>query len=131
MLFRSKGSAISFIIDIMCGVLTGAAFALHLNTLENLKGIQNLGQVFTVYRTDLFLPAEEFRRRMDEILRMLKAAVPAPGVPRVLAAGEVEYANEARNRELGIPLPPEVVKQLVDLGNEVGADFLSSQPTSA
>ncbi len=31
-----KGSAISFIIDIFCGVLTGAAFASHLNTLEDL-----------------------------------------------------------------------------------------------
>ena len=33
-----KGSAIAFIIDIVCGVLTGAAFASHLNTLENLGG---------------------------------------------------------------------------------------------
>jgi LDH2 family malate/lactate/ureidoglycolate dehydrogenase len=68
---------------------------------------------------------------MDEILRMLKAAAPAPGVPRVLAAGEVEFANESRNRELGVPLPEEVVKQLVDLGNQVGADFPSLHPTCA
>jgi LDH2 family malate/lactate/ureidoglycolate dehydrogenase len=127
----AKGSAISFIIDIMCGVLTGAAFALHLNTLENLKAEQNLGQVFSAFRTDLFLPPDEFARRMDEILRMLKAAAPAPGVPRVLAAGEVEFANESRNRELGVPLPEEVVKQLVDLGNQVGADFPSLHPTCA
>jgi LDH2 family malate/lactate/ureidoglycolate dehydrogenase len=125
----AKGSAISFIIDIMCGVLTGAAFALHLNTLENLKAVQNLGQVFSVFRTDLFLPADEFARRMDEILRMLKAAAPAPGVPRVLAAGEVEFANESRNREHGVPLPEEVVKQLVDLGSQVGVDFLALRPT--
>ena len=32
-----KGSAISFIIDVFCGVLTGAAFGSHLNTLENLS----------------------------------------------------------------------------------------------
>ena len=32
-----KGSALSFIIDIACGVLTGAAFASHLNTLEDLS----------------------------------------------------------------------------------------------
>jgi LDH2 family malate/lactate/ureidoglycolate dehydrogenase len=123
-----KGSAISFIIDIMCGVLTGASFALHLNTLENLKAEQNLGQVFTAYRTDLFLPADEFARRMDEILRMLKAAVPAPGVPRVLAPGELESATESKNRELGVPLPEEVVKQLVDLGGQVGVDFPSLNP---
>src|ERR1035438_6316650 len=52
-----KGSAISFIIHILSGVLTGASFALHLNTLEDLKTEQNLGQVFAAVRTDLFLPA--------------------------------------------------------------------------
>src|ERR1039457_5971289 len=67
-----KGSAISFIIDILSGVLTGASFALHLNTLEDLKTEQNLGQVFAAVRTDLFLPAEEFARRVDEIDRKSK-----------------------------------------------------------
>jgi LDH2 family malate/lactate/ureidoglycolate dehydrogenase len=118
-----KGSAISFLIDILSGVLTGASFALHLNTLENLGAVQNLGHVFAAYRTDLFLPAGEFARRMDEILRMLKAAPPAPGVERVLAPGEVEFAAEARNRKLGILLPKEVIGQLAQLGDEVGVPF--------
>ena len=118
-----KGSAISFIIDIFSGVLTGAAFALHLNTLENLKAVQNLGHVFAAYRTDMFLPAGEFARRMDEILRMLKAAAPVPGVPRVLAPGELEFATEARNRKLGILLSQEVAGQLSHLGGEVGVRF--------
>jgi len=118
-----KGSAISFIIDILSGVLTGASFALHLNTLENLNAVQNLGHVFTAFRTDLFLPAAEFRRRMDDILRMLKASPPAPGISEVLAPGEVEFEKEAVNRERGIPLPVEVVAQLTRLGGEVGVPF--------
>lgn len=125
-----KGSAISFIIDIFSGVLTGAAFALHLNTLENLKAVQNLGHVFAAYRTDMFLPAGEFARRMDEILRMLKAAAPVPGVERVLAPGELEYATEARNRKTGISLPKEVVAQLSDLGAEVGVAFPQPKESS-
>ena len=118
-----KGSAISFIIDILSGVLTGASFALHLNTLENLNAVQNLGHVFTAFRTDLFVPAAEFRRRMDEIVRMLKASPPAPGVSEVLAPGEMEFENEVLNRKFGIPLPAEVVAQLVRLGGEVGVRF--------
>jgi LDH2 family malate/lactate/ureidoglycolate dehydrogenase len=118
-----KGSAISFIIDILSGVLTGAAFARHLNTLENLAAEQNLGQMFVALRTDLFLPAEEFERRMDEVLQMLKTSPPAPGVARVLAPGELEFDIEARNRSLGIPLTEEVIGQLVELGAEVGVAF--------
>jgi LDH2 family malate/lactate/ureidoglycolate dehydrogenase len=118
-----KGSAISFIIDILSGVLTGASFALHLNTLENLNAVQNLGHTFVALRTDLFLPAAEFARRMDEILRMLKNSPAAAGVARVLAPGELEFDTEARHRESGLPLANEVVRQLVDLGRQVNVEF--------
>jgi LDH2 family malate/lactate/ureidoglycolate dehydrogenase len=121
-----KGSAISFIIDILSGVLTGASFAYHLNTLENLGAVQNLGHVFVAYRTDMFLPAGEFLRRMDEILGMLKTSPPARGVERVLAPGEVEFQKEALNRRLGIPLPAEVVAQLAGLGAQVRLPFPAS-----
>jgi LDH2 family malate/lactate/ureidoglycolate dehydrogenase len=118
-----KGSAISFIIDILCGVMTGAAFALHLNTLENLQAEQNLGHVFAAFRTDLFLPPDEFAARMDEILTMLKTSAPAAGVERVLAPGELELDTESRLRRLGLPLAEEVVGQLIDIGEQVGVEF--------
>jgi LDH2 family malate/lactate/ureidoglycolate dehydrogenase len=119
----AKGSAISFIIDIISGVHSGAAFALHLNTLENLEAEQDLGHAFFAMRTDLFQTAEEFARRMDEILGMLKATPPAAGVERVLVPGEIEYRTEARLRAQGIPLPPELVAQLKTLGRECGVEF--------
>lgn len=119
----AKGSAISFIIDILSGVLTGASFALHLNTLENLNAVQNLGHTFIAARTDLFLPARQFAVRMDEILRMLKSSAPAAGVPRVLAPGELEFDTEARYRESGLPIADELVRQLVYLAAEVDVEF--------
>lgn len=118
-----KGSAISFIIDILCGVLTGASFAHYLNTLEDLQSVQNLGHMCAALRTDLFMPAADFLRRMDEILGMLRACPPTPGVERVLIPGEIEAQEESRNRRLGVPLVPEVVQQLVSLGEQVGVPF--------
>lgn len=118
-----KGSAISFIIDILCGVLTGSAFALHLNTLENLEAEQNLGHIFMAMRTDLFMTPDEFAVRMDEIVRMLKSSPPAPDVERVLTPGEIERQNEAKNRVLGVPLVPSVIDQLAALGDELNVSF--------
>jgi LDH2 family malate/lactate/ureidoglycolate dehydrogenase len=69
------------------------------------------------------LPADEFTRRVDEILRMLKAA--APGVERVLVPGEVEFVAEERNRKFGFSLAKEVVQQLAGLGKQVGVHFPS------
>lgn len=118
-----KGSAISFIIDILCGVLTGAAFATHLNTLENLRAEQNLGHVLAAMRTDVFLPAEVFAARMDEILRLLKASPAGDGAERVLVPGEPELANESRNRRFGIAVAAEVVLQLKRLAGELSIEF--------
>jgi LDH2 family malate/lactate/ureidoglycolate dehydrogenase len=129
----AKGSAISFIIDILCGVLTGAAFATHLNTLEDLSAVQNVGHVLAAARTDLFMPGDEFRSRMDAVLKMLKASPPAPGCRRVLVPGEVELAQEARNREHGIALAAPIAAQLGGLGQELGIAFpvpLASAPQS-
>jgi LDH2 family malate/lactate/ureidoglycolate dehydrogenase len=118
-----KGSAISFIVDILCGVLTGAAFAVHLNTLENLEAVQNIGHVFAAIRTDMFVSADEFRLRMDAILRLLRASPAAPGAERVLLPGEIELEKEARNRELGIPLADEIASQIAQLGDELSLAF--------
>ena len=126
-----KGSAISFIIDILCGVLTGAGFGTHLNTLEDLSSVQNVGHVLAAVRTDLFVSDAEFRSRMDEILRMLKAAPPAPGAPRVLAPGEIEQAHEARARAEGIELAGAIAAQLTEFGDGLGVPFPSPVAVSA
>jgi len=118
-----KGSAISFIIDILCGVLTGAAFGSHLNTLEDLTTVQNVGHVMAAVRTDLFVSEGEFRQRMDSILAMLKASPPAPGAGRVLVPGEIELANESRTREQGIELAPAIAAELASFGDALGVPF--------
>ena len=124
-----KGSAISFIIDILCGVMTGASFAYHLNTLEDLSGsVQNLGHVVAALRADLFLPAGTFAARMDEITGMLRACPTAVGVEKVLLPGEIEAEQELWNRRNGVPLVQEVVQQLVSLGAEVNVAFPSRLP---
>jgi len=120
----AKGSAISFIIDIFCGVLTGAAFATQLNTLEDLSAVQNVGHVLAAVRTDLFVPEDAFRRRMDTILRMLKASPPAPGGHgRVLVPGEVELEEESRNRAQGVALAAPIAAQLSALARELDVAF--------
>jgi LDH2 family malate/lactate/ureidoglycolate dehydrogenase len=118
-----KGSAISFLIDVFCGVMTGAAYAGHLNTLEDLTSVQNVGHVVTAIRPDLFLAENVFRERMDEILRMLKRSAPAPGNERVLVPGEIEMANERRHRRDGVPLRDSVAAQLDALGRELAVPF--------
>jgi len=123
----AKGSAISFLIDVLSGVLTSAAFGPRLNTLENLKALQDVGHVMIAIRRDLFISTEEFNGRIKELFAMLTASPPVPGVERVLLPGEPELRAEAQNRELGISLSKEVVEELLDLGNRAGVTFPSQK----
>ena len=126
-----KGSAISFIIDIMCGVLTGASFGTHINTLEDLSSVQNVGHVLAAVRTNLFVSDGEFRERMDAILKMLKNSPPAPGAERVLAPGEIELENEVRARARGIEVAAAIAAQLARFGDELGIGFPAPLEVSA
>jgi LDH2 family malate/lactate/ureidoglycolate dehydrogenase len=119
----AKGSAISFIIDILCGVLTGSGFALNLHRLEDLGAEQNLGHVFAAVRTDLFISSNDFATRMDEILRMLTSSPAVAATSQLLVPGELERQNEGRNRIFGIPLVPSIVEQLAELGESLGLAF--------
>jgi LDH2 family malate/lactate/ureidoglycolate dehydrogenase len=125
----AKGSAISFIIDILSGVLTGAAFASHVKTLDDLSSEQNVGHVLAAVRTDLFMTDAQFRARMDAVLNMLRATPPGPGVSRVLLPGEIELANEARARAEGLVLAAAIAAQLERLGAELDVTFPSTLPT--
>ena len=118
-----KGSAISFLIDILSGALTGAGFGLRLNTLENLEAEQNLGHLFLVIRPDIFVSAGEIAARVDEIFAALQASPPAAGRSRVLLPGEIEAQAETANRELGVELSQEVVSELAQLGSHAGIAF--------
>lgn len=121
----AKGSAIAFIIDLLAGILTGASFGLRLNTLENLKAMQDLGHLFLAIRPDIFLPLEEVTERTDEIFASLIASPPADGTDRVLLPGEIEMRAEQINKVQGVPLNEEVVNELVELGERAGVPFPS------
>jgi LDH2 family malate/lactate/ureidoglycolate dehydrogenase len=85
--------------------------------------------VLAAMRTDLFMTGDEFRNRMDAILGMLKSAPAGPGVDRVLVPGEIELSTEARLREQGIELPPQIATELARFGESLGVPFPSGTAT--
>ena len=103
------------------GVIRLSVYALRIR-----KNVVNAGAMPRIIRTHaaaaLFMTKDEFASRMD-ILRMLKSSPPAPDTENVLAPGEIERQNEAKNKVLGVPLPPRVIDQLAALGAEVNVGF--------
>lgn len=108
-----KGAALSLLMDIFGGVLSGAGFAGEVaNPHKDMAREQNVGHLFLVFRPDLFIPLEDFHARMDHLVRTLKDQPRADGFDEILMPGERESREQARREEEGIPLPREVVAAL-------------------
>jgi L-2-hydroxycarboxylate dehydrogenase (NAD+) len=125
-----KGSALAIWMEIMGGVLTGAAFAGEMKSLyEDFSGPQGIGHVFMAIRPDLFMPLEAFKARMDTMIERFKDSQPGEGVDEVLMPGEPEARREAERRRTGVPLTGEVLASLRTESVSLGVFLPELSPT--
>ena len=66
---------------------------------------------------------------MDQALREIKESRRAAGVERIYIPGEIEAECAERRLVEGIPIPDEVVRDFVELGEELGVPFPVDPPT--
>jgi L-2-hydroxycarboxylate dehydrogenase (NAD+) len=119
-----KGSAIALLLDILSGVLSGAEFGGRvLGVLTNQERESGNGNFMLVLKVAAFMPAEEFKARMDEELGRLRVLRPIKGVKEVIYPGFKEHFIEMERRKEGIPLDPRVVEEARTIGSRYGIEF--------
>jgi L-2-hydroxycarboxylate dehydrogenase (NAD+) len=122
-----KGYGLALLVDILCGVLSGAGYAdtIYPKTPEGKSQPANVGHFFGALRVDGFRPLTEFKATMDDIMRRLKNSPKAEGQQRIYIHGEKEFEATEERMATGIPLHPTVVADLKAIAEEtgVGHDF--------
>lgn len=99
-----KGSGLSMMLDILCGVLTGANFAGEVgNQYQDYERPQGVGHFILILRPDLFISAEDFATRMAHLADVVKSNPKAEGFDEVFMPGEIEARKETTHRASGIP----------------------------
>lgn len=122
-----KGSGISMLMDILGGVLTGAAFAGRVGDMtKEFDRPQDVGHLLVAIRPDLFLPRDEYLARMDTLIARIHEARPAAGFNEVLVPGELEARREREREVSGIPYDPADLAGLDDEADRVGVRRLGS-----
>lgn len=117
----AKGSALAMLMDILCGVFTGAAYGGDVKSLYfDFSGAQDVGHFFLAMRPNLFISSEEFARRMDILTDRVKGSPRASGVDEILMPGEPEFKCKERLLRAGIPLSRDVVDALKEEADKVG-----------
>jgi len=119
-----KGYAISLMIDIMSGVLTGAGFGTHVNNIYgDFDKPQNVGHFFNLVDISRFMPAELFKQRVDQMIEEIKRSPRAVDVEEILLPGEIENRTAKKRARDGIPLSDEVYTDLKHTGLAYGVDI--------
>lgn len=124
-----KGYGLASLVDILCGVLSGAnygpwvpPFVAFLNPLENLPG-NGIGHFLGAMRIDAFRPAIDFKNNIDNWIDAFKNAEKTDENQHVIIPGEPEFLIEKERLESGIPLNEKVITDLKELANKLALVF--------
>jgi LDH2 family malate/lactate/ureidoglycolate dehydrogenase len=117
-----KGYGLAVMVDILSGVLAGAAFA-DVRRRDPDPVRPDIGHFFGAIDIGRFRHLDGFKADMDDLLQTLKASPKAEGQERIYVAGEPEWECEQRRRREGIPLAPGLVSQLRAVSAEAAVPF--------
>lgn len=124
-----KGYALGSIVDILCGVLTGASYGPWVPPfpayipMPAFQPGDGLGHFFGAIRIDAFKPAAAFKDDMDKWIERFRSAEPVDAAQPVLIPGDPEREMEKDRTTNGIPLLDSVVADLEALGEKFSVSF--------
>jgi LDH2 family malate/lactate/ureidoglycolate dehydrogenase len=113
-----KGYGLALMAEVLSTLLGGALPTM----LDPGSGSKNQ---FAAYNIAAFTDLERFKDTMDDMLRTLRTAAPAPGQERVLYPGLSEAEELAERRAHGIPLHKEVIEWFGECTREMGLPALA------
>jgi L-2-hydroxycarboxylate dehydrogenase (NAD+) len=124
-----KGYSLAIMVDVLSAVLSGAnwgpftpPFALRQEIPARSVG-KGIGHFFGALRIDGFIDADEFKRQMDDFIRVFRATKPAPGTDGPLIPGDPEREAEKLRGKQGVPLIMPVVEELRAISKKTGVPF--------
>jgi LDH2 family malate/lactate/ureidoglycolate dehydrogenase len=111
-----KGYGMAVMLDVLAGVLSGGRFGGMLGTLPGESG---MGQFFLTIDITRFMPMEQFKARMDELIDQIHNSTKLPGVNRIYVAGEIEYDMQSSRERDGVPIEESVLAELSQVETEL------------
>jgi LDH2 family malate/lactate/ureidoglycolate dehydrogenase len=115
-----KGYAISVVMDMLSGVLTGSEFGPGVAGPYQPDKRSGAGHLMIALDIEKFLPLAEFNARMDSMIAGLKGTKLSKGSAEIFYPGEIEARNDTLNRAEGLALPADTLRDLADLAREMG-----------
>jgi LDH2 family malate/lactate/ureidoglycolate dehydrogenase len=119
-----KGYGLALVVELLCGILAGAAFGPNIVGLFSTDGKSDLGQFFMAIDPDAFEDRQGFQARLDTLLEQLTGAPTIPGAPGpVLYPGQPEAERTEKHLRHGIVIDSQHHASLQELAIQHGIPF--------
>jgi LDH2 family malate/lactate/ureidoglycolate dehydrogenase len=116
-----KGYGLALIVDLLAGVLSGAAYLEHVNSwLDDPQKPGNLGHCFLLVDTRVLGPTEWLAQRMADFDTIIHDTPRADAAVPVRLPGEIELDRLERHRRDGVPMDAALVARLQALAGASG-----------
>jgi uncharacterized oxidoreductase len=112
---RHRGYALSLMVEVLAGILSGAGFARPDPGPEEMNGIFILA-----LDPARFVPLDQFRSQVDQLTAYMKTSRPMPGVGPVHVPGEKSREETERRRRQGLVLNQETWQRLAGVLQDLG-----------
>lgn len=116
-----KGYGLGVMVDILSAVLAGGKFGIQVrDTKETASSVSHF---FLALDISAFRPLQDFQKDMDEMLSTLRNTKPKHGIEKVIYAGLLANEREELANKEGVPLLPQVLQELLNIGGELGIEL--------
>ncbi|WP_422445137.1 Ldh family oxidoreductase [Thermoanaerobacterium sp. DL9XJH110] len=118
-----KGSGLSLVIDILCGVLTDSCLTGQVKNVTDMSGPSKTGHMFCALNISSFIDVNLFKSNIDLIIKKIKS-LPAVNNTQVFLPGEIEYNLTSKAKEVGIQVESTVIESLNSIARRYGISEL-------
>lgn len=118
-----KGYGISFMMDVLAGVLTGSAYSTGVAGPYVPDARSGSGHLVIAIKVGSVLGDDVFASRIDDLIESTKSVQLAEGFSEVFYPGEIEARAEAASRVRGVALPQKTIDDLHALASSCGVPF--------
>ena len=120
-----KGYGLAMVVGLLAGTLNGAAMGSEvIDFNHDPVTVTNTGQAILAIDPDAFGELDEFKARVDKLVREMRASERMPGVDRIWLPGEQSHEKRIANERHGLELPAALRAQLDAFARDLGIPLL-------
>ena len=123
-----KGYGLGLVVDVFTAALAGSLIAKEIPPYTDLTTPYGASYLMMAIRVESFAGIEQFKQKVDRLIRDCKSCAPREGFEEVLVPGEIEFREAQKRGRKGIPVEKEQWHDMVKVlkSNGIKLDSLAA-----